>query len=182
MRQKTRIITMKRRKVYKVCNKNAITGDELEKSYALIPLYEKCSLPNIARCLPPRPILQVLDEYGCFLVVNRSWLQATRYSRHEVIGHWIGEFLVSCDISLFMKHLNNVKRTRQHSNVVVRMLRDDGTIMFVDCSITDSHDESGIFPQFCCALTDITNIILFNGEITNKDDRVCLSYKTVDHE
>ncbi|MDD2338181.1 MAG: PAS domain-containing protein [Geobacteraceae bacterium] len=129
--------------------------------------------------LPPKQIIQVLDEYGCLLSVNNCWLKTTCYNIDEVIGRWFGELLVSCDINLFMMYLHSAGRTDHNSSIVVRMLRDDGSIIFVSCNISIRHDDYGINRQFYCTLEDITNIILLDADLKNDDDHFHLSYATV---
>jgi PAS domain S-box-containing protein len=44
---------------------------------------------------------QSLDENGCLVDVNQTWLQTMGYQRNEVIGRWFGEFLVPVEQDLF---------------------------------------------------------------------------------
>lgn len=118
---------------------------------------------------------QVLDEYGCLKSVNHSWTQLTRYGHDESIGRWFGEILVSSDRSRFMKYLLSAGKTRTHGRVVVRVVREDGTIFFVSCFVTVRYDEYGICPQYYCEMEDITDSVLSNAEIELEGDRLELS-------
>ncbi|MEA5112534.1 MAG: PAS domain-containing protein [Geobacteraceae bacterium] len=122
-----------------------------------------------------RKACQVLDEYGCLKAVNHSWLQLTRYKRDESIGRWFGEIMAPGDRSMFMKYLLDVGRTKAHSTVVVRIVREDGAVIFVSCYIAVRYGDYGICPQYYCEIEDITDSVLLNAELELEGDRLELS-------
>lgn len=178
MRHRELSTSIKRRNIYSQRKRNAVKDVTSEKICDSLNIDMLSAEDTKWLSTPPGNCVQVLDEYGCLMAVNQTWLKATHYKRDEVIGHWFGEFLVSCDISQFMNYLHNVGRPGQKSNLILRMLREDRSIIFVSCYTTIIYDEYNIHRKFNCTLEDITNFILVNSELMNDNDCIHLSCET----
>lgn len=173
---------LRRRNIYKQ-RKSIATSDGTAVDLCAVE-YNNLQSNNEDKCVvnPTEVAVQILDEYGCLMIVNSSWLLATRYRREEVIGHWFGEYLVTYDKSQFSSILLNVRKSGQRCNIILRMLRDDMSIIFVRCNIAIIYDEYGIHRKYYCTLEDITNYILVNGELENGNDYLQLSCTIVKHD
>ncbi|HCY43768.1 MAG TPA: hypothetical protein DHV48_20935 [Prolixibacteraceae bacterium] len=98
---------------------------------------------------------QSLDENGCFLDVNETWLETLGYQKEEIIGQWFGNFLTPAYIALFEKNLLEIKEQGQiHSEY--EMLRKDGTILIIRLEGRIGHASNGGFKQTHCVILDIT--------------------------
>ena len=58
---------------------------------------------------------QSLDEDGCFLAVNDTWLEIFGYTKEEVIGKWFGDFIASEHVEQFRNTLPSVQRIGQYT-------------------------------------------------------------------
>lgn len=120
---------------------------------------------------------QLLDENGCLLAVNDAWLETMRYTREEVIGRWFGDYLYPHDVSLFTNNLLCVGRIGELDMIVVRLVRNDGSIIAVSLKAVISLDDYGILRQIHCAFEDITDFIRFDVLINNQEEHVLLAGK-----
>lgn len=98
---------------------------------------------------------QSLDENGCFLDVNETWLETLGYQKEEIIGQWFGNFLTSEYIGLFEKDLIEIKEKGQiHTEYEMR--RKDGNILIIKLEGRIGHASNGGFKQTHCVILDIT--------------------------
>lgn len=98
---------------------------------------------------------QSLDENGCFLDVNETWLETLGYQKEEIIGQWFGNLLTPAYIALFEKNLLEIKEQGQiHSEYEMR--RKDETILIIRLEGRIGHASDGGFKQTHCVILDIT--------------------------
>lgn len=98
---------------------------------------------------------QSLDENGCFLDVNETWLETLGYQKEEIIGQWFGNFLTPEYIGLFEKNLIEIKEKGQ-IHTEYEMCRKDGNILIIRLEGCIGHASNGGFKQTHCVILDIT--------------------------
>jgi len=98
---------------------------------------------------------QSLDAEGCFIDVNQAWVDLFGYSRHQVIGHWFGDFLAPQEVEAFKRRFPRFIATGE-VHVDVEMVQRAGSRIIVHIDGRISHDEHGEFKQTHCILHDIT--------------------------
>ncbi|KKL16840.1 hypothetical protein LCGC14_2491540, partial [marine sediment metagenome] len=100
---------------------------------------------------------QSLDENGCFLDVNTTWLNTFGYSREDVIGKWFGDLLASPkDRDSYKANFQRFKETGKISGVEYTVKRKDNSTIEVSFDGSISKDMNGAFKQTHCILHDIT--------------------------
>ena len=99
---------------------------------------------------------QSLDVNGCFLYVNKAWLDFFGYERENVISHWFGDFLAIDDIERFKEKFSQFKKIGHVSEVEFDMVKKDGTTVPVTVNGTVSLDEKGNFSRTHCIISDHT--------------------------
>jgi len=99
---------------------------------------------------------QSLDESGCFLDVNKRWLEALGYTRHEVIGKWFGDFLAPAQKDLLKQRFSLFKERGEVRDVDFEMVAKDGSRIFVTFNGKVGYDSHMAFKQTHCVLSDIT--------------------------
>ena len=100
---------------------------------------------------------QSLDENGCFIEVNKAWLDTLGYSREEVIGKSFGDFLHPDWADHFKENFPRFKAVGEILGVEFEMVRKDGTIILVSFNGKIGKDSNGRFQQTHCILHDITD-------------------------
>ena len=99
---------------------------------------------------------QSLDEYGYFLEVNQEWLDMLGYSREEVMGKWIGNFLASDYLDRLKENFPKFKAAGEIHGAEFVMLRKDGSRVAVAVDGRIGRNRQGQFKQTHCILQDIT--------------------------
>lgn len=99
---------------------------------------------------------QSLDEDGCFLTVNQTWLDTLGYSRNEVIGRNFGEFLHPDWQNHFLVNFPKFKAIGEVLGVEFEMARKDGSFLLVSFDGRIGRNSQGIFQQTHCIFQDIT--------------------------
>lgn len=100
---------------------------------------------------------QSLDENGCFIEVNQSWLDHLGYSREEVIGKSFAEFLHPDWKDHFKINFPRFKALGEVLGVEFEMVKKDGALILVSFNGKISRDRSGEFVQTHCIFHDITS-------------------------
>jgi PAS domain S-box-containing protein len=122
------------------------TGDTLRRSEEKFRLlYEKAPLGY-----------QSLDEAGIIREVNQTWLDILGYSREEVVGRWLGDFLAPGSFELFPDRFARFKDTGEVNNADFEMVRKDGTQITVSFNGRVAFDDQGRFVRTHCMFQDIT--------------------------
>lgn len=115
-----------------------------ESERRLTNLYEKAPLGY-----------QSLNEHGCFVDVNDTWLKMLGYEREEVIGKWFGDFLAQEFVEAFRERFPLfIKLGSIHSEFV--MNHKDKTQLFIAFDGQIGHKIDGSFDKTYCILKDIT--------------------------
>lgn len=119
---------------------------------------------------------QSLDEDGCFIDVNQTWLEIMGYERDEVVGRWFGDFLVPQMVDLFRESFPKIKATgRVHTEF--EMIRKDGTTANIVFDGRISHTTNGKFKQTHCILKDVTGVRKAERNISGIEERHKLLYE-----
>ncbi|NLG02622.1 MAG: PAS domain S-box protein, partial [Clostridia bacterium] len=98
---------------------------------------------------------QALDIDGNLIDVNQQWLDASGYSKDEVIGKWFGDFLHPAYKETFLEKIPKAEKTGQiHSEL--EMLGKSGKSLFISVDGNVVYAPDGDFKQTLCILKDIT--------------------------
>ena len=98
---------------------------------------------------------QSLDNNGCFIEVNQTWLDFMGYTHEEVIGKWFGDFLVEDFVDPFRERVPIfISKGTIHSEF--RMRKKDGSQIFIGFDGRIVYNSNGSFKQTYCILKDIT--------------------------
>ncbi|MFW9994131.1 MAG: PAS domain S-box protein [Candidatus Odinarchaeota archaeon] len=93
---------------------------------------------------------QSLDIMGRILDVNTKWLELLGYSREEVIGHEMTDFLTAEGIELIKKRFPEFKRTGEINDLYYDLKRKDGSILPVVYNGRVQYDKKGNFVRTHC--------------------------------
>lgn len=99
---------------------------------------------------------QSLDENGCFIQVNQTWLQILGYAREEVIGRPFSDFLHPDWKEHFKENFPRFKAIGEILGVEFYMRKKDGAFILVSFNGKIGKDAKGDFKQTHCILQDIT--------------------------
>ncbi len=99
---------------------------------------------------------QSLDEDGCFITINQTWLDTLGYSRNEVIGRNFAEFLHPDWQNHFLVNFPRFKAIGEVLGVEFEMARKDGSFLLVSFDGRIGRNSQGIFQQTHCIFQDIT--------------------------
>jgi len=99
---------------------------------------------------------QALDDSGCFITVNNTWLSILGYAREEVIGHPFSEFLIKEETELFNKQFPLFKKAGEINDLELHMRCKNGKVLTVSYNGRVSHNLDGSFRQTHCIFEDVT--------------------------
>lgn len=99
---------------------------------------------------------QSLDENGCFLSVNQTWVNALGYTSEEVIGRNFSEFLSPNWRDQFKNNFPRFKAIGEIVGVEFEMVKKDGSPILVSVHGTIGKNSQGHFQQTHCIFQDIT--------------------------
>ncbi len=99
---------------------------------------------------------QSLNIDGVLIDVNPQWLAILGYEKDEVIGKWFGNFLHPEFQDHFRKNFPVFKKQGYIKNVQFKMVRKDGTIIFVAFEGCIGYNPDKTFKQTYCTFKDIT--------------------------
>lgn len=99
---------------------------------------------------------QSLDAQGHLLDVNDMWLEQFGYRREEVLGRWIGEFLVPGQASLLHQRFAEFLRQGSINKAEYDVRCRDGEHLTVSVDGRVERDEHGQFRRTHCVLHNIT--------------------------
>jgi len=108
-------------------------------------LYEKAPLPY-----------QSLDIEANILEVNEAWLSMLGYTRDEVIGRFIGDFLTESSIDTLSCEFPNFKTRGRVDGPEFELTCKNGTRKRAVVNGRIARDSHGNFQRTHCILTDIT--------------------------
>ena len=114
---------------------------------------------------------QSLDADGCLLTVNQAWLDTFGYTREEVIGKWLGDFLVPHCVEFFKQQFALFKAEgKGHGEF--EMFRKDGACRYIAFEGRVGHDLQGNFKQTHCVLQDITERKQADEKLKNSESQL----------
>lgn len=99
---------------------------------------------------------QSLDENGCFLEVNRVFLETLGYSRDEIIGSWFGDLIAPHDLERFKENFARFKEAGEVNELEFELKKKDGSLVAVLYTGRIGYDLHGKFKQMYCIWEDIT--------------------------
>ena len=99
---------------------------------------------------------QSLDEKGRLIEVNTAWLDMLGYSREEVIGRSVAEFLSKVWRAHFKQNFPRFKSVGEVLGVEFELRTKEGIPILVSVNGKIGLDSEGNFQQTHCILYDIT--------------------------
>jgi PAS domain S-box-containing protein len=121
--------------------------EELKKSEARFrELYEKSPVSY-----------QSLDADARILDVNPAWVELFGYAREDVIGRWVGDFLVPAQRLVLSERFLVFKAAGRIHNAEFTFLCRDGRPVIVSVDGLIARDETGAFVRTHCVLHDVTD-------------------------
>lgn len=99
---------------------------------------------------------QSLDASGRILEVNQEWLTQFGYSREQVIGRLIYDFLAAGQASLMRERFSQFLRDGEMRKTELDFRHRDGGIVTVAVDGLVDRDEAGNFKRTQCVLHNIT--------------------------
>lgn len=119
---------------------------------------------------------QSLDENGCLIDVNQTWLETLGYGRDEVIGRWFGDFLVPQMVDLFRERFP-IFKARGAVHTEYELIRKNGTIANIIFDGRIGHTANGKFMQTHCILQDVTGFRKAERNMFSIEERYKLLYE-----
>ncbi|MFU2210040.1 PAS domain S-box protein [Solidesulfovibrio sp. C21] len=101
-------------------------------------------------------MLHSVDAAGRLLAVNDRWLENLGYTRKEVIGRSLGDFLTEASKAEFARNLPIFLREGQVSEFPYTMLSKNGRTIDILLSSVGEYDGEGSFVRSLAAIEDIT--------------------------
>jgi PAS domain S-box-containing protein len=115
-----------------------------------------------------------LDGDGRIIEANQAWLDMLGYPREEVVGRWLGEFLIAPDAERFAANFPRFKATGALHGVQFEMVRKDGSRLAIAVDGRVGYDERGNFKQTHCILRDITQQKLAEEALKRRNRELAL--------
>ncbi|MHA2424254.1 MAG: PAS domain S-box protein [Candidatus Thorarchaeota archaeon] len=99
-----------------------------------------------------------LNEEGNLLEVNDAWLQSMKYTREDVIGRFVGDFMTPESRELLGPRFCAFKQDGFIHNLEFEMVRKDNSILVARFNGRVAYDEHGNFKQTHCIFQDVTDL------------------------
>lgn len=99
---------------------------------------------------------QSLDEEARIIDVNAAWLDFFGYSKDEVVGRWLGDFMTEPSRERLPEHFDCFKGLGEVHWAEFEMLRKDGSRALVAIHGSARFDKRGRFIKSQCIMHDIT--------------------------
>ena len=109
---------------------------------------------------------QSLDIDGCFLNVNRKWLDTLGYSKEEVIGRRFEDFMTPEYKRNFWINFPKFKESGRVDGVEFELIGKDGATRFMNLTGMVGYDTEERFVQTHCLLHDITDRKLYEKALS----------------
>ncbi len=97
-----------------------------------------------------------LDGEGRLLAVNQAWLDTLGYTRDEVIGRPMAEFMVAEDLPILAERFPRFKEEGRVTDVEYHLRRRDGKAITISLNGMISKDVEGEFQRTHCIFQDVT--------------------------
>ena len=116
---------------------------------------------------------QSLDENGCLIEVNKTWLDKLGYTREEVLGRSFSEFLQPDWQDHFKEYFPRFKAIGETLGTEFEMIRKDGATFSASFDGNILRDAEGRFQQTLCIFMDVTKNQLAENALRHRES--CLS-------
>lgn len=108
-----------------------------------------------------------LDAEGRILDVNETWLAMFGYTRDEVIGRHITEFLAGENAAVFSRIFGDLKQQGSYENIEYEFRKKDGVYIPVLVNATAIYDRRGTFIKSRTTVRDITERKSYEAKLRN---------------
>jgi len=99
---------------------------------------------------------QSLDENATILSVNKTWLDHLGYTKEEVIGKPIENFIPAQSKEHFKENFPRLKAAGEIVGCEFELLKKDGTAVLMSSNAKISKNPDGSFKQTHCVMYDVT--------------------------
>jgi PAS domain S-box-containing protein len=121
---------------------------------------------------------QSLDERGCILDANQAWLNHLGYSRDEVVGKWIGNFLHSDSIGALEERFPRFMEKGEVRQVEFSLVRKDGSVFPILLDGNIEYDDTGHFKRTHCVFMDISKRKLSDEALRESESKLRRIFET----
>lgn len=97
-----------------------------------------------------------LDVHGRYVNINQTELNWLGYTRQEMIGHSIREFITEESLKMFQHAFPHFKQRGWLNNMEMEMIRKDGSIFSILVNATAIYDQEGNYLQSRSTVFDNT--------------------------
>ncbi len=112
-----------------------------------------------------------LDSEGILIDVNDVWLAKLGYSRNEVLGHRLIEFLSDASVRFFEKNFTHFKSLGQARAVEIELVAKDGSCVNAMFECKAAFDTAGRYIRSHCLFQDITRQKLVEERLSESQER-----------
>ncbi len=134
---------------------SSLEASETELKHRLKELQKRESFHKTLFDNTPLPF-QSLDQEGKILDVNPAWLQILGYTREEVLGKFIGDFIDSEWLAVLEKNFSQFLQQGYIHDVEFKMKHKSGEFIYISNDGYIRKNEDGSFLQTYCIFHDIT--------------------------
>ena len=99
--------------------------------------------------------IHIIDKEGTILQTNPAVTTRSGYTKEEMVGRNIAEFLSQASQEIFSSEFKIIMEKGNHRSEI-EFLCKDGTIIITDCSCNVVHDSNGEFASIVTFQRDIT--------------------------
>jgi PAS domain S-box-containing protein len=118
---------------------------------------------------------QSLDSEGCILDVNQAWLNMLGYTKEEVVGRWVGDFLPPSWQLAFSQRFPQFKQSGFIKDVEFDMFHKDGRLISIVSDGRVGRTLDGEFMQTHCILQNITERKKTEEALRRSEERLRLA-------
>jgi PAS domain S-box-containing protein len=111
-----------------------------------------------------------LDEKGCFLQINQTELKWWGYSRDEMIGRPLTDFITNESINVFKQNFPGFKQRGWLRDLEMEFLRKDRTVFQTLVNATAIKDKNGNYLMSRSTVVDITERKQTQGALSESEE------------
>jgi PAS domain S-box-containing protein len=120
---------------------------------------------------------QSLNENGMIITVNNAWLKMLGYSKDEVVGTFMGNYLTQGSLLLLGQRFPLFKQKGTVSNAEYELVTKSGEIVNITVNGKIQKDAQGNFAATHCILTNITEKKRFEEELERNYQEISRLHK-----